>query len=266
MARKNNTKSTSFNPTPVTRLEKFLAAIAGLVNAPTPVTRKEYWMSKTAARIKAIEEGGGGGGATYTGEDGIIVNNTSHVISPDMDVLAAKSDLDDIAELIPASASITNLLATLADLGDVKIEKLASDSETAGYHYFKVTTPNLIYNIIFGRNIFNRVEFTQMGEYGDLCSNATVNIPLYPYSNQHSANFSEQVHITLLNAAWNANSASETLPNPTYFGARLVNDKLATVSGVKQMRCVLTCNRGTQSLPFPPNIRVYYLHINIKAI
>lgn len=92
MAKKNNLRSGSFNPTPVTRLEKFLAAIAGLANAPTPVTRKEYWMSKTAARIKAIEEGGGGGGgATYTGEDGILVDNTNHVISPDMDVLAEKS-------------------------------------------------------------------------------------------------------------------------------------------------------------------------------
>lgn len=117
MAKKNNLRSGSFNPTPVTRLEKFLAAIAGLVNAPTPVTRKEYWMSKTAARIKAIEEGGGGGGATYTGENGILVDNTNHVISPDMSVLAAKSDLDSIEEVIPSKASPSNMLATMADVG-----------------------------------------------------------------------------------------------------------------------------------------------------
>ena len=95
MAKKNNLRSGAFNPTPVTRLEKFLAAIAGLVNAPTPVTRKEYWMSKTAARIKAIEEGGGGGGTEYTAGYGIEISENNE-ISVNENEVALKDDTEII--------------------------------------------------------------------------------------------------------------------------------------------------------------------------
>ena len=55
-------RKAGYNPTPVTRHEKFWAAIAGLFTAPDPITRIEFWMKKTSDRIKAIEDGGGGGG------------------------------------------------------------------------------------------------------------------------------------------------------------------------------------------------------------
>lgn len=67
MAKKTQKKARNGNyaPQPVTRWQKFWAALAGVIqNHPDPNTEDEYWLAKTADRIAAIEEGGGGGGNT----------------------------------------------------------------------------------------------------------------------------------------------------------------------------------------------------------
>ena len=132
-----------YNPTPVTRIDKFKAAIAGLFQTPTPVTREEFWMAKTADRIKAIEEGGGGGGATYTGADGILVNNTTHVISPDTTVLATKEDLEGVAEVFYATYGVTTAQQIIAVLNESPQKPIFFKRTNAATPYPVVKVPSL---------------------------------------------------------------------------------------------------------------------------